>query len=121
MLDNEQSTTRLRNALVDIFSGIEGTPRPTTAAAQWTHTAEVAVTPSAAFFAPHETVTAAEAVNRVSAELIAPYPPGIPLVMPGEVLTPHTLDALATAASSGARIAYAADSTLATLQVIRQT
>ncbi len=120
LLDDEESVGRLRHALVDIVSSSAGTPRPVVAAAQWTHQATVALTPASAFFAPHEKVSATGAVGRISAELIAPYPPGIPLIMPGEVLTSDTLAALAKAASSGARIAYAADPTLETLQVIRE-
>ena len=50
-----------------------------------------------------------QAVGRVSAELIAPYPPGIPVVMPGEEITAATVAALQPPDDSGARIAYAAD------------
>ena len=36
---------------------------------------------------PNETVPADAAVGRVSAELIAPYPPGVPVLAPGELIT----------------------------------
>lgn len=39
------------------------------------------------FFAPTELVTAENAVGRVSADSLAAYPPGIPNVLPGEMLT----------------------------------
>ena len=81
-------------------------------------TPEVALTPRAAFFAPHETVSSAAAAGRVAAELVAPYPPGIPAVVPGEVLTAAVLDALQAAAARGVRVAYAADPTMATVQVV---
>ena len=61
---------------------------------------------------------AAGAVGRVSAELVAPYPPGVPVLAPGEVITTAALDALRAARADGGRIAYAADPTLATVQVI---
>ena len=61
---------------------------------------------------------AAAAAGEVSAEIVAPYPPGVPVVVPGEVVTAEVLDALRRAAASGVRIAYAADPTLATLQVV---
>jgi lysine decarboxylase len=51
--------------------------------------------------------------------VIAPYPPGIPLVVPGELITTHTVTALEEAARSGVRIAYAADPTLRSYQVVR--
>jgi arginine decarboxylase len=74
--------------------------------------------PREAFFARHETLTAEAAVGRISAELIAPYPPGIPVVVPGEVLTEQVVDALRRTAAEGVRIAYAADPTLETFQVV---
>ena len=57
-------------------------------------------------------------VGRVSAELVAPYPPGVPVLAPGELVTADALDALRAALADGGRIAYAADPSLATLQVV---
>jgi len=54
----------------------------------------------------------------VSAELIAPYPPGIPVLAPGELITAAAVEALRAIAADGGRIAYAADPSLATFQVI---
>lgn len=76
------------------------------------------VPPRAAFFAPAEAVPITTAVDRVSAELIAPYPPGIPVVAPGEQITPEVLGAVEHARAAGVRVAYAADPTLATLRVL---
>ena len=81
-------------------------------------TPEVALSPREAFFAAHETVAAEDAAGRVAGELVAPYPPGIPAVVPGEVLTAEVLDALRAAAARGVRVAYAADPTMATVQVV---
>jgi lysine decarboxylase len=75
------------------------------------------VPPRQAFFAAAETVALDRAVGRVSAELVAPYPPGIPVLAPGELITDQTLSALDHARQAGVRIAYAADATLATLRV----
>jgi lysine decarboxylase len=61
-----------------------------------------------------------EAIGRVSAELVAPYPPGVPVLAPGERVTGVALDSLTRARDEGARIAYAADPTLATLQVVAE-
>ena len=76
------------------------------------------LTPREAFFSPHEAVPFVGAVGRISAEIIAPYPPGIPVLVPGELITAETLDVLAAAQRTGIRIAYAADATLSTIQVI---
>ena len=75
--------------------------------------------PREAFFAPNETVPATAAIGRVSAELIAPYPPGVPVLAPGELITAAAVEALReVAADGGGRIAYAADPSLATFQVV---
>jgi arginine decarboxylase len=74
--------------------------------------------PRDAFFAPTETVAFADAPGRVSGELVALYPPGVPVLAPGELVTPEALAALASARDDGVRIAYAADPTLATLEVL---
>jgi lysine decarboxylase len=74
--------------------------------------------PREAFFAPHETVPADLADGRISAELIAPHPPGIPVLAPGELVTAEIISALRAVLEDGGRIAYAADPTLATLQVL---
>ena len=55
---------------------------------------------------------------RVSAELVAPYPPGVPVLAPGELITASALDALREVRDDGGRIAYAADPSLATFQVV---
>ena len=56
----------------------------------------------------------------MSAELIAPYPPGIPVLAPGELVTKEIIAALRAVLRDGGRVAYAADPTLAALQVVAQ-
>jgi lysine decarboxylase len=53
-----------------------------------------------AWFAPSEVVPSSEAVGRVSADSVAAYPPGIPNLMPGEVITEATLAFLRDTAAS---------------------
>jgi lysine decarboxylase len=65
-------------------------------------------------------VAVEQAVGRVSAELVAPYPPGIPVLAPGEEVTLDAVDALRAARAAGSRIAYAADPTVTTLDVIAE-
>ena len=79
---------------------------------------QTVLAPREAFFAPNETVAASAAVGRISAELVAPYPPGVPVLAPGELITTEALAALREVAAGGGRIAYAADPTLATFQVV---
>ncbi len=79
---------------------------------------QTVLAPREAFFAANETVSADAAIGRVSAELIAPYPPGVPVLAPGELITTEAVTALREIKADGGRIAYAADPSLATFQVV---
>jgi lysine decarboxylase len=74
-----------------------------------------------AYFAETEMVTAANAVGRISADLIAPYPPGVAVVAPGELLTKQIVEGLSASRDAGVRIAYATDSSLATYRVVKNS
>ncbi|MFE0809250.1 aminotransferase class I/II-fold pyridoxal phosphate-dependent enzyme [Streptomyces sp. NPDC058794] len=80
---------------------------------------EQAMLPRAAFFAPVEHVPAERAAGRISAEMISPYPPGVPVVAPGEVITGEVLDYLRSGADHGVLIPDAADPSVRTLRVVR--
>ena len=121
LTDTERTVAALTSALAASVERHRGIPRPVVGPAAYGIDPVTAVAPRDAFFAPAETVPAAAAVGRTSAELIAPYPPGIPVVAPGEVLTPGVVAALDHARGAGVRIAYAADPTLATLRVLRSS
>ncbi|HEY9879031.1 MAG TPA: aminotransferase class I/II-fold pyridoxal phosphate-dependent enzyme [Leptolyngbyaceae cyanobacterium] len=77
------------------------------------------VTPRDAFFAPTETVLVDQALGRLSAETLCPYPPGIPLLLPGEQITAAALTTLQQIHQAGGQITGCADPTLATLVVLR--
>jgi len=64
-------------------------------------------------------VLASTSIGRISADLIAPYPPGVAVVAPGEVLTQEIVDGLAQSKAAGVRIAYATDASLATYRVVK--
>jgi lysine decarboxylase len=116
--DSEEQVAAFTEVLIAAIERHRGEPRPVAASASWTVEPRTVVGPREAFFAPNETVSAAAAVGRVSAELVAPYPPGIPVLAPGELITAEAVAALHEAAAEGGRIAYAADPSLATFQVI---
>ena len=117
LADDEPSVTRLVGALLTAIDRHRGEPRQIAPAAAWMVEPATATDPRSAFFARHQTVPAAAAAGRVSAELIAPYPPGIPVLAPGEVISAAALTALQATLADGGRIAYAADPTLRTIQV----
>jgi arginine/lysine/ornithine decarboxylase len=72
-----------------------------------------------AYFAPSEFVPRDDAVGRIAADSMAAYPPGIPNVLPGEVLTPEIVDFLArTAASPTGLVRGSPDRDLSTIRVV---
>jgi arginine/lysine/ornithine decarboxylase len=78
---------------------------------------EPVLTPREAFFAGGESVRFAQASGRIAAEAITPYPPGIPLVMPGERLDDEVLHVLRALRTAGNPIS-ASDPTLDVVKVV---
>ena len=116
--DDDTRLDRFVDALVEGIERHRGAPRPVVPAATWTVDPDIVVDPRTAFFAPHTAVPAVGAIGRTCAELIAPYPPGIPVLAPGERITAEAVSGLLAARDQGLRVAYAADPTLATLRVL---
>jgi len=74
-----------------------------------------------ATFAAATVVPAAQAVGRVSADSLAAYPPGIPNVMPGEVITAETVEFLQhVAAAPTGFVRGAVDPAVETLRVVAE-
>lgn len=78
------------------------------------------VSPRDAFLGSAERVDVADAVGRVSCESIAGYPPGIPLLLPGETITEATVSYLHELHGSGARLHGASDPAFGSVFVLRE-
>jgi arginine decarboxylase len=79
---------------------------------------EQVLLPRDAFFSPTETIDFDKAEGRVSAELVTPYPPGIPLVAPGERYTRAILSHLRQVTDAGGFVEGASDQSLESLRVV---
>jgi lysine decarboxylase len=119
LADDANDFSVLANALIPILKSLQGSPRPTQTSLSWSIVPTVAVSMRDAYFADTEFVSAHQAVGRISADLIAPYPPGVAVVAPGELLTDAIVTGLSATQKAGVRIAYASDATLATYRVIK--
>ncbi|NJO80838.1 MAG: aminotransferase class I/II-fold pyridoxal phosphate-dependent enzyme [Cyanobacteria bacterium RM1_2_2] len=73
-----------------------------------------ACSPREAFFAPTQTLPIEAAIHRISAELVCPYPPGIPILFPGEAVTLEAVHYLQQVVISGGILTGCADPTLTT-------
>jgi len=78
------------------------------------------LSPRQAYFATTESIPFVHAGDRISGELICPYPPGIPILMPGEVITQDAIAYLQEVSNFGGVITGCSDDRLKTVQVITQ-
>src|SRR5204863_6467520 len=77
--------------------------------------------PREAFLAPQDVVEFADAEGRIAAESLATYPPGIPNVLPGELLLAETIEYIRESIAHGGKIRGATDRTLRTIRVVART
>ncbi|XP_074336752.1 uncharacterized protein LOC141673920 [Apium graveolens] len=75
------------------------------------------LSPREAFFARKRTVSFEKSIGEICGELICPYPPGVPLMIPGEIITKSVLNYLLQVKSKGGVITGAADPLLDTIVV----
>ncbi|GCL43197.1 aminotransferase class I/II-fold pyridoxal phosphate-dependent enzyme [Dolichospermum planctonicum] len=80
---------------------------------------DLSISPREAFFANSEVLPVEETQDRICAEIICPYPPGIPVLMPGEIITKSALAYLQEIQNMGGFISGCADETLQTLKVVK--
>ena len=80
---------------------------------------QVVMTPREAFYSEKILVKWEDAVGRVAGESIVPYPPGIPLICPGEVITREIFDIVQQYRKNRLPIHGPADRNLETMRVIR--
>ncbi len=79
----------------------------------------VGMSPREAFFAPAGCCSVEDAIGRLSADIVCIYPPGIPNLMPGELITKEILNHLKVAQTAGANVSGLMDSTLKTLRILK--
>lgn len=118
--DSEETTRPLLRALAALTRAAPDMPRTTRVEvpAPAELRLEQALWPRDAYFGTVEDVPVDKAGGRVAAETITPYPPGIPVALPGERLTAPVLDYLRSGVAAGMNLPDAADSELKTVRVV---
>ncbi|MBF6180773.1 aminotransferase class I/II-fold pyridoxal phosphate-dependent enzyme [Nocardia otitidiscaviarum] len=76
--------------------------------------------PRDAFFGPCESVALDAAPGRIAAEQVTPYPPGIPVIVPGELIDTAVVEYLRSGVAAGMNVPDPADPQLRTLRVVRR-
>jgi lysine decarboxylase len=116
--DSTSDFETLADVLIPILKKRQEQRRESATALSWSVVPIRGISMREAYFAKTEMVDATEAEGRISADLIAPYPPGVAVVAPGEILTAQILDGLKSSKDAGVRIAYATDPTLNQYRVV---
>ncbi len=79
---------------------------------------ELSLSPREAFYASKEKIALSEALGRISGESIMAYPPGIPIITPGELISDEVIDYLEFLKSEETMITDMDDPDLNTIKVI---
>jgi arginine decarboxylase len=79
---------------------------------------KLVMNPSKAFFAEAEHVPLKKAAGRIAAEMVSPYPPGIPRIVPGERITEAQVRYLETGLRIGLFAMDPSDMSLRTVRVV---
>ena len=80
---------------------------------------DVAVSPQDAFYAEHESLPLLETEGRVCSEFVMCYPPGIPILAPGERITREILDYIVYAKEKGCSMTGPEDADITRLNVLK--
>jgi arginine/lysine/ornithine decarboxylase len=118
--DSRDDVARFASAMTDLAARRSGAAAlgATTLLSSWPRFTRQVMSPRDAFFARSEAVPVEHTAGRVSAEMVAPYPPGIPVVAPGEEVSDEIAAYLGEAAARALHVHGPEDLTLKTLRVV---
>jgi arginine decarboxylase len=80
----------------------------------------LALSPRDAFYAETEVIPFSQSVGRIIAEFIMVYPPGIPILIPGEIISQENLSYIEENLQAGLPVQGPEDETFTTLRVIKE-
>jgi len=81
---------------------------------------EVVISPQAAFYGEKESLPLMQSVDRVCSEFVMCYPPGIPILAPGEKITKEILDYIQYAKDKGCFMTGPEDMEINNLNVLKE-
>jgi arginine decarboxylase len=82
---------------------------------------QLSLSPRDAYYADTEVIPLKEAAGRIIAEFIMVYPPGIPILLPGEVITQENIDYIMEHLDVGLPVQGPEDKTVRNIKVIVET
>lgn len=117
--NNIEDIDKLIKAFITLSDFRLPTPNSPSGKKLFAQTLQSPISPREAFFAVTETLPIEQSVNRICGELICPYPPGIPVLMPGEIITLEAINYLQQVLVLGSAITGCSDPSLKTIKVIK--
>ena len=116
--DHIQDIERLVGALADIRRLYEQ-PEKELFSAEYI-TPMVVTTPQKAFYAEKEAMPIRQCAGRICSEFVMCYPPGIPILAPGEIITEDIIDYIQYAQEKGCSMQGPESSDISTLNVLKE-
>jgi arginine/lysine/ornithine decarboxylase len=117
--DVQENYDVLYNALVDISKKHKGQKEIRRIPDIKWETPYQALNPREALYEPMEMIDFEKSDGKVSAEIIAPYPPGIPAIVPGEIISKSTIENINRMREAGIKINGPRDQKLEKIAVIK--
>ncbi len=116
--DNEQHIEQLITALRGVASKRKSAESQSAVIMPPPDLPKLVLNPRQANFAPSKPVSLVEAIGEICAEQIMPYPPGIPLLVPGEIVNADTVEYLRYVQRQGVKIVGSEDVSLQTIRIV---
>ena len=116
--DRIQDIERLVGALADIRR-LYAKPRSVLFTAEYI-TPQVVASPQQAFYSEKEKLPLRQTAGRICSEFVMCYPPGIPILAPGEVITPEIIDYIEFAKAKGCSMQGPESEDISELNVLKE-
>lgn len=116
--DRKQEVERLVSALADIKRRYQ--KDKTGMLTQEYIAPEVVMTPQESFYAEKESLPIKETKGRICSEFVMCYPPGIPILAPGEAITDKIIDYILYAKEKGCSMTGPEDEAIERLNVLKE-
>lgn len=116
--DTKEKITYLVNALKDLANRFPLKKQSNMRKWDMPCIPEMKMLPGEALYAPKRVVNFKDAIGKISGEFICPYPPGIPLVVPGEIISREVMESIKNIKAWGGKMQGPEDETGVTLRVI---
>ena len=121
LLDTKEGLLRLKEALLEIDKGLSGKKKgkgSRIGSGNMTETAEMCMIPAKALELPGRRVSTAESAGCISKEFVYLYPPGIPILVPGERISKEAVSRILEYQTEGLSVQGTSDPSVSTILAV---